>query len=62
MQLAGSLQQACAGTEPRQDEQPLRYRVTVGGRIFEGTDYRRLLAEAVRVWRAHRTPRTAAAH
>ncbi len=62
MQSGGSLQQTCAEPETRQVEQPLRYRVTVGGRIFEGTDYRRLLAEAVRVWRAHRTPRAAPVH
>ncbi|GAB4119184.1 MAG: hypothetical protein Kow001_18730 [Acidobacteriota bacterium] len=62
MQVGGSLQEAYAELEPRPLEQALRYRVTVGGRIFEGTDYRRLLAEAVRVWRAHRTPGNAPAH
>lgn len=32
----------------------MKYQVTVAGRIFEGSDVRRLLAEAVRAWKLAR--------
>ncbi len=54
MPLASAIQEQRPPSEARPAEQATKYRVTVVGRIFEGADYRRLLAEAVRVWRAHR--------
>ncbi len=54
MPLASAIEEQRPQSEARHPEQDARYRVVVAGRIFEGADYRRLLAEAVRVWRAHR--------
>lgn len=42
------------GSSRRFLEDESMYRVTVAGRIFEGNDYRRLIREAVRAWRAAR--------